>query len=342
VTSAHRLFTGSMTNTLWVVSPVYFDVAAFLEVRRRVRDHLTPLEWASRVRLNFLVVDDSGHEDRDMAVLEGLNDVLVLQAPFNLGHQGAIVLGLRSLSKHVEADDWIVTMDADGEDLPADLPRLLAALADLPAGSTRVVLACRVKRQESWPFKVLYAGFKLVFRILTGMVIRTGNFAAFRGAFAKQAIFHRNFDLSYSSALVSLRGAPIYVPCERGRRVSGQSRMGFAALFRHGLRMLMPFSDRVATRGLVAFTLLLAMGVATLGVMLWIRMATEYPVPPWAWYSLLALVTISCAAVGSSITLFMLFAQSEAAAFQHLQVPHLEGAAAKSLRDNASGLTARS
>jgi len=57
---------------------------------------------------------------------------------------------------------------------------------------------------------------------------------------------------------VGLNVPTILVPCERGRRTIGQSRMGLSALVRHGLGMLMPFTDRIATRALLAFAVLSA------------------------------------------------------------------------------------
>jgi len=41
-----------------------------------------------------------------------------------------------------------------------------------------------------------------------------------------------------------------YVPCERGRRYQGESKMTYGKLAMHGLRMLMPFTDKIAIRAL--------------------------------------------------------------------------------------------
>jgi len=42
------------------------------------------------------------------------------------------------------------------------------------------------------------------------------------------------------------------VPCARGRRFAGRSRMNTSTLISHGIRLLLPFAERVAGRMLVA------------------------------------------------------------------------------------------
>lgn len=297
-------------DTLWVVCPVYFDVEAFLALRKDVVAEIGRLGFPSPRRLRFVVIDDTGDQDPELARLSLLGDVSVIHVPFNLGHQRAIVFGLRTLADEIAADDWVVTLDADGEDQPADLPRLLRALVDLPAGSNHTVLAWRVKRQEAWWFKLLYLGFKLLFLLLTGTVIRTGNYAAFRGTLTKRVLFHPYFDLSYSSALLSLNIPAVFVPCERGRRYAGRSKMNVSALLRHGLRMLMPFIDRIATRALIVFTVVFAAGLVASAVVLVIKLTTNLAIPGWTSSMLLLTLTISVTALGNFLILFVLFAQS--------------------------------
>src|SRR5215831_1570826 len=113
-----------MMSILWIVCPVFHDSAAFVELRRGVVLHLAPWRLGPRRDVRFVVVDDTGHQDPEMTLLDDVDDVQIIHAPFNLGHQGALVFGLRTLAPLIAAQDWVVTMDADGEDQPADLPRL--------------------------------------------------------------------------------------------------------------------------------------------------------------------------------------------------------------------------
>jgi glycosyltransferase involved in cell wall biosynthesis len=293
--------------TLWVVCPVYFDVDSFLTLRDHIHHELGRLDADAPRRHQLVAIDDSGGQDPEMARLEQLSDVTVLPTPFNLGHQGALVFGLRRLSSAMLPDDWVVTLDADGEDQPADLPRLLGELGVRRSTRNHVVLALRMKRAESVLFKVGYFFFKLLFRLLTGHVTRTGNFAAFHGRLARQVLFHPYFDLSYSSALIALNIPATLVPCDRGRRYAGTSKMGFSRLIMHGLRMLMPFVDRLTTRALIFFGVVFGLGLAGSLVVLVDRLVTGGAIPVWMAVAMLAIVTISLTGLVNLVILFVVF-----------------------------------
>ena len=229
---------------IWVVSPMLHDTESYRRLREEVIAATIPVYGPVR----FLVVDDSAGTDADVSTLHGFDDVQVLTPPFNLGHQRAIVYGLRHLAPTLADDDVVITMDSDGEDLPADVPRLLAALRESGAA---LVLADRTKRSEPLLFRVLYVMFRVFFRLIAGITVLSGNFAAQRGDSLKATVHHPSFDLCYSSTLLALRRPTTTVPCARGKRFAGKSRMNTSSLIAHGIRMLLPFSERIAARMLV-------------------------------------------------------------------------------------------
>ncbi len=230
---------------IWIVSPMLHDTVSFLRLHTEVREALA----GEHGPLQFLVVDDSAGTDPEVVQLHALPDVTVLTPPFNMGHQRAIVHGLRHLAPSLADTDVVITMDSDGEDQPADVPRLLAALRD--TGSA-LVLAERTKRSEPLLFRVLYVMFRIFFRLIAGITVLSGNFAAQRADSLKATVHHPSFDLCYSSTLLALRRATTTVPCARGHRFAGRSRMNTSSLIAHGIRMLLPFSERIAARMLVA------------------------------------------------------------------------------------------
>lgn len=310
---------------LWLLSPSYQDVEAYTRLHEKLALAFTQAPLSAG-QLKFLLVDDSAGLDPDISRLSKLEDVRVVTPPFNLGHQRAIVFGLRSISSEIDPDDVIVTLDADGEDRPEDLNRMLEPLAADLGDRGRVVLARRVRRRESLSFKLLYAMFRALFVLLTGLVVRTGNFAAFRGWFVKSVLFHPSFDLCYSSTLLSLNRPLIFVPCERGERYAGQSRMGYLKLFIHGIRMLMPFLDRIAVRSLIGFSMTFGLGAVLAAVIVFIRLFTDLPIPGWASYTLFLMVLLSFIALGNFIILFALFSQSQSISMSFLDRGRNEGA----------------
>jgi hypothetical protein len=302
----------------WVFTPVYRDVDSFLILRERIGEVLASSGGGIH-RVRFVVIDDSAGQDSEIDRLRGLAEVTVLQPPFNLGHQRALVYALRKMLPRIADEDAVVTLDADGEDRPEDLPRLLARLHDDRGAERKVVLALRTKRRESLGFKVFYRLFRLLFRTLTGTTVRSGNFAAMPGSVAKRALLHPTFDLSYSSALLALDLPVEYVPCERGERYRGQSKMTYGRLAMHGLRMLMPFTDRIAVRALGTFVFFGVLGALLALVVVGIKLFTASAVPGWTSYIALGALIVSLVALGNFVSLFVLFSQTRAVSLANIE-----------------------
>lgn len=247
------------TRNLWFVLPMYQDVPAFTTLRSRVLEVLDSgsVDFGD---IRFLAVDDSAGSDPEVEKLSAFDDVEILTPAYGLGHQHAIVLGVRSIAPRVADDDIVVTLDSDGEDRPEDLPRILDALAGSSSKRT-VVVARRTHRRVSLAFRLAYVLFRLTFRVLIGMIVNSGNYAAYYGWTAKSVLFHPNFDLCYSSSLLSLGLPLVKVPCPRGERYAGRSRMTHSGLAIHGIRMMMPFLDRITVRALFTFATLFTVGL---------------------------------------------------------------------------------
>jgi len=302
----------------WVVTPVYRDTASFRMLRDRVLEVLAA-DSIETGEIAFVVLDDTAGQDLEVAPLADLDDVTVLQPPFNLGHQRGLVYALRKILPQVADEDAVVTMDADGEDRPEDLPRLLAALRSETPAESKVVLALRTRRHEPVAFKLLYRGFRVLFRALTGTTVRTGNFAVLPGAVAKRGLQHPTFDLAYSSAILALDMPVEFVPCERGRRYKGESKMTYGKLAMHGLRMLMPFTDRIAIRALAAFVIFGVVGIALAVVVLFLKIFTSSSIPGWTSYIALSALIVSLIALGNFVSLFVLFSQTRAVSLANIE-----------------------
>jgi hypothetical protein len=320
-------------DTLWLVSPIYYDVESYQRLRDDAR---AALASTPDLTIRFVAVDDTAGADPDIRRLHEHPDQTVITPPFPLGHQRALVFGLRRLSALAAETDIVVTLDGDGEDQPGDLPRLLEPLRADPGALRTVVVAARSRRRESASFKLFYVLFKAFFRLLTGMIIRSGNYAAYRGWLTRNVLFHPCFDLSYSSSLLSLGLHVRRVPCERGHRYAGKSRMTYTKLIQHGLRMLMPFADRIATRGLIIFACLLALCLLGAGALLALRTSGHFPSPSWAIYTLCTGTLLCSLAAACLVIVFALFVQSQSLSLAQLdgdlRAPEANGVVRKPVR----------
>jgi polyisoprenyl-phosphate glycosyltransferase len=304
---------------LWIVCPSYKDVTSFVILRTRILEVLESDSVLPSAEIHFVVVDDTAGYDHEIDQLKTYEDVQTITPPFNLGHQRAIVYGLRLMLPKVSEEDLVVVMDSDGEDRPEDLPRLIAPLLASPDERGTLCVARRTKRNESLRFRVLYIFFRTMFHTLTGTTVRSGNYSAYRGWLAVRMLNHPYFDLCYSSTLVSLDMNVVPVPCPRGRRYAGQSRMNMLRLFMHGIRMLMPFTDRIAARALTAFSVMFGLGITLSFVVIGIRLFTAAAIPGWATATLLGLLILSFIALGNFVVLFAVFSHSRGISLANLE-----------------------
>ncbi|MEX2255777.1 MAG: glycosyltransferase [Acidimicrobiia bacterium] len=304
---------------IWFVLPTYRDTASFVLLReavlRQVAEMPQPIE-----RVSFVVVDDTAGSDPEIEQLGELPDVLVVTPPFNLGHQRAIVFGLRTIRSSLAPTDYVVTMDSDGEDRAEDVPKLIDRLRDDEDRLDMVVVARRTKRSEPFTFRALYVGFVLLFRLLTGTTIRSGNFAAQRGHFVRNAIDHPSFDLCYSSSLIKLKREIVYVPCPRGERLAGESRMGLQSLLVHGVRMMLPFADQIAVRSLIVFAGFLGATIVAGVAFLVSALVFDADFGGTLLALLVVGVSLSFLSLGTFLALFSGFAQSSAAGLKGIEV----------------------
>jgi hypothetical protein len=129
---------------------------------------------------------------------------------------------------------------------------------------------------------------------------------------AKNVLFHPHFDLCYASSLLSLNLQIERVPCERGARYAGVSKMTYGKLLQHGFRMLMPFADRIAVRGLVFSAVLVPL--CLLGALL----TALSGAPGWPWI-FGALSLLGAGALGTCLLLFAVHSQSQGLSMARLR-----------------------
>ena len=204
-------------------------------------------------------------------------DVLALRR--NLGHQRAIAVGLAYVWEHLPCET-VVLMDSDGEDDPADVPRLLAKYAEEAGG--KIIFAERTRRSESWSFVLFYRLYKALHRLLVGMSVRVGNFSAIPRRRLESLIVVSELWNHYAAAVVKSRQPFATVPTRRADRLAGRSRMAFVGLVAHGLSAISVFGDVIGVRLLVATLVLIGLTIVGLGVTVFLRLATDLPIPGWA------------------------------------------------------------
>lgn len=278
-----------------VVTPVFEDREAFA----RLCLDLARLDI--EVRLEVIAVDDGSVEDPP--ALEAIANAglagRIIRLKRNVGHQMAISVGL-GLAAAEPRYAGVVVMDCDGEDRPDHIQRLIAAGAGQGCDAA---VAIRKRRTESVAFRVLYRAYRQFFRLLTGRMIRFGNFCALERPAALRLAAMQETRLHLAAALMKSRLRRAEVATDRGTRYAGRSRMSFYGLALHGVRAVAVFDDAVLTRMAVvcagsavtgaavfaAAVLLKLIGQATPG---WLTLVTGFLIMVFLQTGVLTLVTL--------------------------------------------------
>jgi glycosyltransferase involved in cell wall biosynthesis len=204
---------------LSVVIPVYNEA-----------DNLAPL-WAELrpvlegLGLSFEVVFvDDGSQDGSAEIVRALREgdrrVRLLRLKANAGETAATDAGLRAARGR-----WIVTMDADLQNDPADIPRLLAHLSVWDA-----VTGWRVNRGagDSWLRRLSSWVANRVRNALSDETIRDSGctFRAFRRECVRELTLYRGFH-RFLPTLLRMRGYRVLeVPVNHRPRRFGRSKYG--------------------------------------------------------------------------------------------------------------------
>jgi dolichol-phosphate mannosyltransferase len=96
-----------------------------------------------------VVYVDDGSDDATAAEIgrlqQGLRHLRLVRHAASCGQSAAVRSGVRAARA-----PWIATLDGDGQNDPADIPRLWQIAAGSPARPPLLIAGCRQRRQDSW------------------------------------------------------------------------------------------------------------------------------------------------------------------------------------------------
>lgn len=149
----------------------------------------TEFSKAQAFKASILMIDDGSTEPAEPAFSDfhpkSLETISILKLRRNLGHQRAIAVGLVYIQENLPCDA-VVVMDADGEDRPEDIVRLVERI--WTSSRPQTVFAERGRRVESLRFKFFYSCYRVQHRLLTGRGMRIGNFSVLPGEHLKSIV----------------------------------------------------------------------------------------------------------------------------------------------------------
>ena len=266
---------------LMILMPVYNDWQALSLLLPILELELK----TAGLRTGLLLVDDGStvklpHSLAKIA-LPSIESIDVLTLRRNLGHQRAIAVGL----SYIEANypnRSVVIMDADGEDCPRDVPRLVHEC--LAHDNEKIVFAARTRRSEGLIFTFFYHLYRFIHLLLTGIPVRVGNFSIVPTDTLKRLVAVSELWNHYAAAVHKAKLPMALIPTERSERLQGTAHMDLVSLVVHGLSAMAVFGDRIGVRLLILVSLGMLVAVGGMVGVATIRLTTDLAIPGWATY----------------------------------------------------------
>jgi glycosyltransferase involved in cell wall biosynthesis len=227
----------------------------------------------------IIVVDDASTDDT-LEVLKNFKfssdafELKVIKLNINSGHQEAIRLGLKYTKNYFENYKGVIVMDADGEDEPKAILKLLKI------NKFDIVFVARTKRQEGMVFITSYMMYKIMFKLLTGRSISYGNYSMISpvvlNSIHTQKFFH------YSAFLSKQKFDIKKIYSARNKRIDGKSKMNYNGLVLHGLKSMIEFSEEALVLFLKIFVFALLSLFAFGGFILYSKFVSHKAIGGWS------------------------------------------------------------
>jgi len=234
-----------------VVIPVFNEAATLADLHQRLSRTLKDVGRPAEI----IFVDD-GSTDRSAEVLKALHAqdaaVRVVRFNRNYGQHAAVFAGMERAR-----GDVVVTLDADLQNPPEEIPALLRRLDD----GFDVVGGARVQRQDSWFRRT---ASRLVNRTTSAIVgVRMTDYGcmlrAYRRSVVEQIVACQEISRFIPALANTFARAVAEVPVEHAPRQAGRSKYGLLRLLRLNMDLMTGFSllpiQAVSLAGVVVATL---------------------------------------------------------------------------------------
>jgi glycosyltransferase involved in cell wall biosynthesis len=196
--------------------------------------------------IDIIIVNDASTEsfDNNQKQFSKINSVKIINLIKNGGHRKAIATGLKYCQENLEYD-YIIPMDGDGEDRPEELKDFFNQVQET---QPEVITATRIKRSESFLFKFLYSMHKIFTHLITGKLIKFGNYTCLSKSAVSKLLSDGSLWLSYSGAVTKHFPQFSTIQSIRGERYFGPSKMSILALILHSFRISTVFRENIFIR----------------------------------------------------------------------------------------------
>ena len=228
-----------------ILIPVFNDWQSVSKLIEEINN----LSIDPKFEVSIIIVNDASNHDREEQEkdLENIHSIKILNMNMNQGHARCIATGLKYIYEK-EDFDYVIPMDGDGEDRPEEIKNFLNQIEN---SNNKPIVGERIKRSESWVFKICYQFHKLITFIFTSKSIKYGNYTCLPKVTVEKMINEKATWNSFSGSLNKVEIDLLKIPSIRGYRYFEPSKMSFYNLLKHSLSIISVFRKAFLIRSAV-------------------------------------------------------------------------------------------
>ena len=234
-----------------ILIPVFNDFKSVSKLIEDIDINISELNAS----FSLIVINDASIEEKNLDIksLNKIKSLKIINMRNNKGHTRCIATGLKYIFEN-DNFDYVIPMDGDGEDRPEEIRNFVEKIKDNPNKS---IVGERLKRSESFIFKICYFLHKIITFTFTGKFITFGNYTCLTKETVKKLIEEKATWSSFSGSLAKTENNLVKSPSIRGSRYFGPSKMSFFNLIKHSLSIIAVFKTAVVFRSIAFYALYL-------------------------------------------------------------------------------------
>ena len=219
-----------------VVIPCYYSAETLTTLSSKI------IESCNLIASNLeIIYVDDGSKDRTWQVISDLSmrdsRIRWIRLSKNFGQHKAIMAGLRECRY-----EYIVVMDGDMQDDPAQIPKLISKAKDSGA---EVVLAKRIRKQHTFLKKFGSKLFSKLFSFMTGVQRESefGNFGVYSRKVINEVKSFGDKDFLLGNLVTWSGFSSAHIDVEHNARLHGKSTYSFWALVKLAYSVIISHSN---------------------------------------------------------------------------------------------------
>ncbi len=225
-----------------ILIPVFNDWQSLNKLITEIEENISDIKNFS---FACLIVNDASTIDQfNLKKPKSFSSLKILNMKINKGHARCNAFGIRYVSEN-ENFDYLIIMDGDGEDRPAEIKSFIDVIEK---DKDKSIVAKRVKRSEGFFFKFLYFMHKFITLVFTGKKINFGNYTCLTNNDARKISSEASLWSSFSGTFKKKIENFNEIDSLRGVRYFGPSKMSLFKLIIHSFAIIAVFKFKVFFR----------------------------------------------------------------------------------------------